>query len=92
MPTYMRLLERLNMDILRFDVEVLLEKLDYQAARGLAADISGTIYGGEESERRYWYRNADEVTIKNWLRDVLNQEQLPDTEWVERFIMEQVWQ
>ncbi len=92
MPTYMRLLERFNMDILRFDVEVLLKKLDYSAARGLAADISGSLYNGEESPRRYWYKDADEATIKDWLRKVLNQEQMPDMEWIERFIMEQVWQ
>lgn len=80
------------MDIPRFDVEMLLQKLDYQAARGLAADLSGTIYNGEESAQRYWYKDADEATIKDWLRVVLNQEQMPDMEWVERFIMEQVWQ
>jgi hypothetical protein len=77
--------------MLRLDVELLLNKLDYSTARALAADLSGALYNGEETARRYWYKGAAEATIKDWLRVVLNQDPMPDTLWVEDFIREQVW-
>ena len=77
--------------MLRLDVEVFINSLNHSAARGVAADLSGTYYGGEENSARYWYRDKTESEIKDWLRAVLNQDQMPDTQWIEKAIAEAMW-
>jgi hypothetical protein len=86
MPTYTKSLEREHIMAKPEDVEAFLNRISYEAARGLAADMSGAVYSGEESSRRYWYVKATEEEIKSWLRFVLNQEQMPDTSYVEGMI------
>jgi hypothetical protein len=81
-----------GINMLRLDVELLLNKLDYVQALGLAADISGAVYRGSEGEdKRFWYETSTDTEVKSWLRCVLNQQQLPDMQWVERYISQQVW-
>jgi hypothetical protein len=77
--------------MLRLDVELLLEKLSHKEKRALVADLAVGLYSKADVDRRYFYIGLTHEELTVWLRHVLNQDPMPEQEWVNRFIAEQVW-
>lgn len=78
--------------MLRLDVELLLAKLSHKEARALVADMAGQLYSRADVDQNpHFYVGATHEELTVWLRSVLNQDPMPEQEWVNRFIAEQVW-